>query len=66
MSKRFELNKVDWLKIGKNSLIFLAPAVIVFLGAIRTGADMKDALYLVYLWVIDVIIDILRKFIAGK
>ena len=66
MSNRFTLNKTDLLKWGKNALIFLAPALIIFLTAIKSGADMKDALYLVYLWGLNVIIDLLRKFTAGK
>jgi hypothetical protein len=66
MSNRFTLNKTDLLKWGKNALIFLAPALIIFLTAVKSGADIKDALFLVYLWGLNVIIDLLRKFVAGK
>jgi hypothetical protein len=63
MSKRFSLNKEDLLKWGKNALIFLAPVLIVFFTAIRDGASIENALYLVYLWAINVVIDLLRKFV---
>ena len=66
MSNRFTLNKTDLLKWGKNALIFLAPALIIFLTAIKSGADLKDALFLVYLWGLNVVIDLLRKFVQGK
>jgi hypothetical protein len=66
VSKRFTLNKEDLLKWGKNALIFLAPVLIIFLTAIKSGADLKDAFYLVYLWGLDVVIDLIRKFSAGK
>ena len=66
MSKRFTLNKEDLLKWGKNALIFLAPVLIIFLTAIQNGADIKDALYLVYLWGLNVAVDLLRKFVEGR
>lgn len=65
MSQRFTLNKEDIIRWGKNTLIFLAPALIIFLTAIKSGADVKDALFLVYLWGLNVAIDLLRKFVAG-
>lgn len=65
-SKRFTLNKEDLLRWGKNTLLFLAPVLIIFLSAIKGGADIKDALYLVYLWGLNIVIDLLRKFIQGR
>jgi hypothetical protein len=65
-SKRFTLNKEDIKKWAKNTLIFLAPVLISFLTAVKSGVDIKDALYLVYLWGLNVVIDLLRKFSAGK
>jgi len=66
MSKRFTLNKEDVRKWLKNTAIFLAPAVLVFLVAIQAGTPRDEALYLVYLWLLNTFIDITRKFIAGK
>lgn len=66
VSKRFTFNKEELLKVGKNSLIFLAPALIAFLTAIQSGVDFKDALYVVYLWALNTAVDLLRKFSEGK
>lgn len=66
MSERFTLNKEDLLKWGKNTLTFLAPALLIFLVAIQSGVPIKEALYSVYLWGLNTSIDLLRKFIASK
>jgi len=66
MSKRFTLNKQDLIKWGKNTLIFLAPALIIFLTAIQAGVPVKEALYSIYLWGLNVLIDILKKFVQEK
>ena len=65
-SKRFSFNKEELLKVGKNALIFLAPALLVFLTAIQKNVPVKEALYLVYLWLLNTAIDLLRKFTEGK
>jgi hypothetical protein len=61
-----KLNVEDLKRWGKNALIFLAPVIIIFLTAVKGGADVKDALYLVYLWGLNVVIDLLRKLADGK
>lgn len=66
MSKRFELNKEDLKKWAKNTLTFLAPALIIFLTAIQAGVPVKEALYSIYLWGLNVSIDLLKKFIQEK
>lgn len=66
MSKRFSLNKEDVLKWAKNTLTFLAPALIIFLTAIQSGVPIKEALYSIYLWGLNVAIDLLKKFVASK
>jgi len=66
MSKRFSLNKEDLLKWGKNTLVFLAPALIIFLTAIQSGVPVKEALYSIYLWGLNVSIDLLKKFVQQK
>ena len=66
MSKRFELNSADIKKWLTNAAIFFAPALLVFLMAIQSGTAPKEALYLVYLWLLNSSIDLLRKFVAGK
>ena len=65
-SKRFSLNKEDVLKWAKNTLTFLAPALIIFLTAIQSGVPIKEALYSIYLWGLNVAIDLLKKFVQEK
>ena len=64
-SKRFTLNKEDMAEWLQNTAIFAAPFLLVFLLAIQNGSDMKDALNILYLYALNVAIDILRKFISG-
>lgn len=66
VTKRFSFNKEELLKVGKNALIFSAPALIIFLTAIQNGVSIKQALYSVYLWGLNTLIDLLRKFTEGK
>ncbi|MBU1142015.1 MAG: hypothetical protein KKH92_00050, partial [Firmicutes bacterium] len=50
-----------FLKWGKNTLIFAAPALVIFLTAIQQGVPVNQALYSVYLWGLNVAIDALKK-----
>lgn len=65
-SQRFTLNTTDLKNWLQNALIFLAPVLIMAIpsleGAIPT--DWKWAA--VTLWALNVLLDLLRKFIAGK
>jgi len=65
-SKRFKLNKEDLKKWGNNTAIFLAPAILVFLLIVKNGGTQEQALTAVYLWLLNVTIDLLKKFIANK
>ena len=64
-SSRFTLNRTDIEKWLKNAAIFSAPFLLVFLVAIQSGVELKDALVAVYLYALNISIDLLRKFIAG-
>ena len=64
-STRFTLNKEDVMAWAKNSAIFFAPFALVFLLAIQQGSDLKDALNILKLYGLNVLIDLLRKFIGG-
>lgn len=61
-----KLNVEDLKRWGMNALIFLAPVIIIFLTAIKSGVNFKDALYLVYLWGLNVAVDFLRKLESSK
>lgn len=65
-SPRYTLNQTDWLRIGKNALIFLAPALLVFLIAIQGGKTPQEALVVLQLWGLNTLIDLTRKFIADN
>jgi len=68
MSKRFTLNSDDVKRILRNALIVAAPALLVLL------ADLVKALpewfegpwLVILLWVVNLVTDAIRKFIAGK
>lgn len=59
------LQALDWKKWAKNTLIFAAPFALVFLTAVQAGTPVKEALYVVYLYALNVAIDLLKKFLAG-
>ena len=67
-SKRFQLNIEDVKRVAKNALIFAAPAILLL------AADLVKALpewlngpwLLVALWVVNSLVDVLRKFISGR
>ena len=61
-----ELSKQDWKQWGKNTLIFSAPLLILFLTQIQAGVDLKTASSLVLAALINALIDLLRKYQAGK
>jgi len=66
MSKRFQLNSADIKKWLTNAAIFFAPALLLFLTSIQAGTPYEQAIYLVYLWLLNSSIDLLRKFVASK
>lgn len=64
-SDRFQLNMDDAKRIARNALIFLAPALIVFLTQLQAGVPMGEALVALKLWALNTAIDLLRKFISN-
>jgi hypothetical protein len=64
MSTKFTLNKADVLAWLKNALIFAAPDLIVFFGALAAKFSADNAIIVVL--ILNLIIDLLRKFLAGK
>ncbi len=65
-SKRFALNHEDVKKWLINTAVFLAPALLVFLSAIQAGVPVRQAMLAVYTYLLNVAIDLLKKFIASK
>lgn len=65
-SNRFTLNSEDMKKWGMNALIFSAPLLILFLTEVQKGTKIEDAVILLQAAVINAVIDLLRKWVAGK
>lgn len=65
-SKRFTLNQSDVEKWLRNTATYSAPFALVFLVAIKEGKTLEQALYVLYLYALNVVIDLLTKFINGK
>ena len=65
-SSRFTLNKQDVSAWTKNALIFLAPALIVLIGSFQNLIPADASWGVVVLYALNVLVDILRKFIQGK
>lgn len=61
-----KLNVEELQKWGLNTLKFFAPAILIFLFALQNGTPMKDALNAIYLWLINVTIDLITKLAQGE
>lgn len=62
VSEKWTLNKYDWKTIGKNVLIFTAPALVVFFFQLSQGVSFKAALALAALVLYGVSADFFKKF----
>jgi hypothetical protein len=65
-SAKGQFNRADLERVARNALIFFAPAAILFLTQIQTGASFEDSVAVLYLWALNTAIDVLRKILAGK
>lgn len=65
-SKKGQFNRADFERVSRNALIFLAPALIVFLTQLQTGSTFTEAFAAIQVWILGVAIDFIRKFSAGK
>jgi hypothetical protein len=66
MSKKWTLNQEDLIRIGKNFLIFGAPALAVFFGQMAQGVEFKKSLWVAIFVVYQLLADLFRKLEAGK
>lgn len=64
-SKKGQFNRADAERVLRNAAIFFAPAGIIFLTQIQTGASFAEASAALQVWVLGVAIDVLRKLSAG-
>lgn len=78
MSNKYELDKIDWMKIQTNFLIFVSPILMIYLGSMSTVLSEPGYVFswydlipnplLVGMMVkqlIDTTIDVLRKWSGG-
>jgi hypothetical protein len=65
-SRAWTLNTLDWKKIGRNALIFLAPVAITELTLMQQGVTEPREYFIAFeVWAIGVAIDFFRKLKAG-
>ena len=67
-SERFTLNKEDLKRVGRNALLFLAPALLVlFADVVKALPEWIEGPWLVLvLWLVNTLMDFLRKLLNGK
>lgn len=63
-SQKRELITADYRRWARNFAIFFAPALIIFLLQLQAGKTIEEALPVLYLWMINSLIDITRKFLT--
>lgn len=64
MQLKTRVMAIDYKKVGKNALIFSAPALLLILGGLQAGQTPEQLVNIVYLWLLNALIDLLRKFQA--
>ncbi len=62
ISGQNELISEDVQKWLKNVLIFSTPALIIFLTSLSNGSSLQDSAKVLYVVVLNALIDLLRKF----
>ena len=65
-SKKWTLNKEDLIKIGKNFLVFGAPALAVFFGLLAQGTEFKVAIWSGLFVIYQLLADLFRKLEQGR
>jgi len=60
------LQNMDWAKLGRNLVIFTAPAVAVFFGQLAMKVDVRVAGLTASLVLYNIIADFFRKFNESK
>ena len=64
ISEKFSMVNQDWVKVGKNALVFAGPALLVLIASL-VNILPKDASWIpIALYVLNVLTDLLRKFLA--
>lgn len=64
MTLKTRVMAIDYKKVGKNALIFSAPALLLILTGLQAGRTPEELVNIVYLWFLNALVDLLRKFQA--
>ncbi len=64
ISPKYQLIRQDLGKVLKNSLIFLGPALLVFIPALAKQIPAEAGYGALVLYVLNLLADLLRKFLA--
>lgn len=65
-SRKGKLSRQDIEQWAHNAVIFSAPALMVFLQQLADGQPLNVAARFLYVAGLNALIDLLRKFLAGK
>lgn len=63
-SPTYKLIKADMRRWLKNTALFLAPALLLFLTQLSIGSSLQESLPVMYLWLINTLMDVTRKFLT--
>ena len=55
------LRGVDWGKMGKNILVFSAPAIAIFFAQLASGVEFKKAVWVAILVIYGILADFFKK-----
>lgn len=62
MSAQYRLDQEEIKKVFNNALIFSAPAMVIILTELINGKSWEDIQKVVYLWLLNTLLDLFRKF----
>jgi len=62
-SEAYALIRQDIEKVAVNALVFLVPAAIIILEHLIAGKEPKDVLPVLYLYLLNTLLDVCRKFL---
>lgn len=63
-SPRWTISSEQWSSIRKAVIKYTLPLLLVFLIQIQQGQQLKDALYTVYAAALQLVINIISKFVS--
>ncbi len=64
VSEKFDMVAQDWGKVAKNALIFAGPALLVLIASFVNVLPKEGVWVPVVLYLLNVLVDILKKFLA--